>query len=33
LELAVVDAAQVQRLESSVRDQPGDGRLGLLVAG
>ena len=33
LELAVVDAAQVQRLESSVLDQLGDGRLGLLVAG
>ena len=33
LELAVIDAAQVHRLEASVRDQLGDGGLRLLVAG
>ena len=33
LELTVIDAAQVHRLESSVRDQLGDGRLRLLIAG
>jgi hypothetical protein len=33
LQLAVVDTAQVNRVESGVPDQLGDGRLGLLVAG
>jgi hypothetical protein len=33
LQLTVVDAAQVNRVESGVPDQPGGGRLGLVVAG